>query len=113
MNDEGIRFFTVLFYSSVTPDKLTTFITDQEVNRMMRHMMEAVIDVIVERGDEFQVPASNRSYVALLIEHSYFMALTASRKGTMLKALKPAYERREVYTPQKEPSQGFKLPFFG
>lgn len=111
MNDRGIRFFTPLLYSAITPDKLTTFITEEETNRMVKDMMESIIEVIWERGDEFEIPASNRSYVCRMIEHYYFLSLTSSRKGTILNALKPAYERKEVYSPNPRPGK-FKMPSF-
>jgi hypothetical protein len=101
MNDIGIRFFTPLFYSATSPDKLVTNISDEEVNTMMKEMMMAVIYVIIERGDEFGIPPSNRSFVLLQIEHFYFMALTASRRGTILNVLKPTFKREETFTPQK------------
>lgn len=112
MNERGIRFFTPLFYSSVTPDKLATFLTEDEVNRMVMNMMENVVDIISERGEEFEIPASNRSYVVKLIEDAYFIGLTASRKGTILQALKPMYERKEVVSPQREKQGTSIVPSF-
>jgi len=112
MNEKGIRFFTPLLYSLVTPDKLATFITEQEVNRLTLEMMEAIIDVIEERCDEFEIPASNRSFVCRILEHFYFLSLTASRKGTILNALKPAYERKELYSPMQK-KRGFMPTFLG
>src|SRR3990167_7968349 len=91
MNDKGIKFFTPFIYSTVMPDKLVTFITEEEVNRLVREMVWAVIAIIHERGDEFQIAASNRSYIVRLLEQNYFLSLTASRKGTILQALKPMY----------------------
>jgi len=111
MNEAGIRFFTPLIYSTVTPDKLATFLTEDEVNRMTREMMETIVQIIHEKGDEFEIPASNRSYVTRLLEQNYFLSLTASRKGTILEALKPMYERREIYTPQQK-RRGLGLPTF-
>ena len=111
MNEHGIRFFTPMIYSIVTPDKLTTNISEDEVMRLMKMIMEPVIEVIHERGDEFGIPASNRKYVTRQIEWNLFMGLTASRRGTILAALKPMYERKEIYTPQQK-GGGFKMPSF-
>jgi hypothetical protein len=111
MNDKGIRFFTTFLYSSSMPDKLVTFITEEEVNRLVREMIHAIIYIIQERGDEFDIAASNRSYITRLLEQNYFLSLTASRKGTILAALKPMYTRQEIYNPsQKE--RRFGMPSF-
>lgn len=107
MNEKGINFFSPMFYASMSPDKLTTNISDSEVSIMMREMMYSVIDVIAEMGDDFGIAASNRSFVLLQIEHFYFMALTASRRGTILNALKPTFRREETYTPQKKEHRGW------
>jgi hypothetical protein len=111
MNDIGIKFFTPILYSLVTTDKLTTFISEEEFNRLMREFMEMVIYVIIERGNEFGIPASNRDVVARLLEQYAVFAYSASRKGTILNALKPSYTRSETYTPNK-PQGGFKWPNF-
>jgi len=111
MNDKGVRFFTPFLYSTSSPDKLTTYLTEEEVNRLVREMMETVVQVIWERGDEFGIAASNRSHVCRLLEQNYFIGLTSSRKGTILQALKPAYERKEIYTPAPSRSK-LKLPGF-
>ena len=109
MNEKGIRFFTPLLFSIVTPDKITTVITEEELNRMMREMMTALIDVIVENGDDFGIPASNRNYVMRILEWNMFMSLSGSRKGTMLQALRQIYERREITSPAQKKG-GLKLP---
>jgi len=111
MNKEGIRFFMSILTSAMTPDKLATFLTELEVNRMAKDMTKTIIYIIAERGDEFEIDASNRSYIVETFDHFYFANLTSSRKGTILNALKPMYERKEVYTPM--PKQGrLKLPSF-
>jgi len=99
MNEKGVRFFTPHIYSSCTPDKIATFISEEEANRLVREMSETLVDIIEERGDEFEIPASNRSYVLRLLEQNYFLALTASRQGTILKAITKGVERREYYAP--------------
>jgi hypothetical protein len=110
MNDKGIRFFTPFLYSTSMPDKLVTFITEEEVNRLVREMIYAIIAIIHERGDEFEIAASNRSYIVRLLEQNYFLSLTASRKGTILQALKPMYTRSEIY--QQAPKEHARLPSF-
>lgn len=99
MNEQGVRFFTPHIYSSCTPDKIATLISEEEANRLVREMSETLVDIIEERGDEFEIPASNRSYVLRLLEQNYFLALTASRKGTILNAITKGVERREYYAP--------------
>lgn len=111
MNDKGIKFFTPILFSVVTPDKLTTFISEEEFKRIMKEFMDMVIYVIMERGDEFGVPASNRDVVTRMLEEYAIFSFSASRKGTILAALKPAYERKELYTPYK-PQGGFRFPSF-
>jgi hypothetical protein len=111
MNDKGIKFFTPILYSLVTPDKLTTFISEEEFNRLMHEFMDAIIYVIMERGDEFGIPASNRDVIIDMFEKYAVFSFSASRKGTILAALKPAYERKELYTPYK-PQGGFRFPSF-
>lgn len=112
MNDEGIKTFTLLIYSTVTPDKLVTNISEDEVNRLVREMMSAVVDLVWERGDEFEIPAANRSYLIRLLEQNLFLSLSASRKGTLIKALRNQISRDEkvTYTPERQQPR-FKLPF--
>lgn len=111
MNERGIRFFSSFLYSAMSPDKLVTFLTEDEVNRMALEMTKRVIYIIGERGEEFEIAASNRGYIIALLDHYYFTNLTASRKGTILNALKPSYERKEIYTQQ--PRKRIKIPGFG
>jgi len=111
MNEKGIRFFTSFVYTLGTPDKLVTFITEEETSRLVREMTHAIIAIIHERGDEFEIAASNRSYVTRLLEQNYFLSLSASRKGTILQALKPMYTRQELYQAQPK-ERGIKLPSF-
>jgi len=111
MNEKGVRFFSSFFFSAMTPDKLATFFTEEEVARMARDMTKAIIYIIAERGDEFGIEAANRTYIVELLDHFYFSNLTASRKGTILAALKPAYERKEIYSPQRERGK-LRLPSF-
>lgn len=109
MNDHGIRFFSTYLYSAMSPDKLATFLTEEEVNRMARDMTKAIILIIVERGDEFGIAPANRSFIVELLDHYYFSNLTASRKGTILNALKPMYHREE-HTTVAPAQQGLRLP---
>lgn len=106
MNEIGIRFFSPHIYSSMSPDKLATFFTDEEVKDRAREMAKTIILIIAERGDEFGVAASDRRYVVRLFDDFYFANLTASRKGTILNALRQIYERRETYVPEKKPKRG-------
>ena len=101
MNDKGIKFFTPVLYSVVTQDKLTTFISDEEFNRIMHEFMDMVVYVIMERGDEFGIPASNRDVITRILEEYAVFSFSASRKGTILAALKPAYTRTELYSPNR------------
>ena len=110
MNDIGINVFKPFIYSVVTVDKLITRITEEEVNRLMRDMMKAIVKIIAERGDEFNIPPSGRNLVVQMFEQYCFMNLTASRRGTLIDVLKPTFERKEVYTPQQRPR--FKFPSF-
>jgi len=112
MNERGIRFFSSFIFSAMSPDKLVTFLTEEEVNRLTLEMVETLIAIIAERGDEFQIPAANRSFVLRLLEQYYFINLTSSRKGTMLQTIKPTYERKEVYTPERKTSKWPSLSSF-
>ena len=104
MNDAGIRFFTPFIYSTVTMDKLTTKLTEEEVNRLVREMMSSVVTVIWERGDEFEIEAADRSYIVRMLEQNYFIGLTASRRGIMLDTINRGYHRDErvTVTPKKD-----------
>lgn len=102
MNEIGIRFFTPFIYSTVTPDKLTTKLSDDEVNRLVREMLLSIVEVMMERGDEFEVSASDRSYVVRLIEQNYYISLTGSRMATILDTLKPTMRREERILPVKD-----------
>jgi len=102
MNEKGIRFFSSFLYSAMSIDKITTFLTEEEVARLTHDMVETIIFIIGERGDEFGIDAANRRYIVDLLESFYFSNLTASRKGTILAALKPSYERKEIYMPEKK-----------
>lgn len=113
MNEKGIRFFSSFFFSAMSPDKIATFLTEAEVNRMAKDMSREIIYIIVEKGDIFGIDPSNRSYIVELMDHFYFANLTASRQGTILKFLKPTVERKEIYTPRRETGTlgGLKVPF--
>lgn len=106
MNEEGIRFFTPFIYSTVTLDKLTTKLTEEEVNRLVREMLSSVVTVIWERGDEFEIAASDRSYVIRMLEQNYFIGLTASRRGIMLDTINRGYNREERVTVQDKKKEG-------
>lgn len=108
MNDRGVRFFSSFLYSAMSPDKLATNVTDEEVKRMARDMSVAIITLIAERGEEFGISSANRTYIVELLDHYYFTNLTASRRGTILGAIRAGYERKEVYSPAQKPQ--FKLP---
>ncbi len=109
MNDMGAKYFSTVIYSCMTPDKITTFFSGDEVNGMVLDMMEALVDIIEEWGEEFSIAAANRNIIITLIEHFYFSNLTGSRKGTILDALTMGYERKEIYsTPQQKKGFSFK-----
>jgi hypothetical protein len=109
MNDKGIRFFSTFLYSAITPDKLMTRITEEEANDRCRAMAEEIILVITERGKEFDIKAANRGFLVRLMDDYYFMALSGSRRGTLLEALKPTYHREERYTPEPQKKKRFGL----
>ena len=109
MNDTGIRFFTVLIYSTVTLDKLTTKLTEDEVKRLVREMIEEVIAVLWERGDEFGIEAAHRGFIERLLEQNYFIGLTASRKGIILETLNRGYSREERVTSDGKKDK-FQMP---
>lgn len=113
MNERGIKFFTPILYSLVTPDKLTTFISEEEFNRLMKEFMTTIVYVIMERGDEFGIPASNRNVIVDMLEKYSVFSFSASRKGTILAALKPAYQRTETYAPMRPQQSGFMHSFLG
>lgn len=110
MNEAGILFFSSFIYSAMTPDKITTNITEQEVRALCREMGLTVVRILQEKYLEFNIDVSDLTMIVTLFDHYYFMNLTASRNGTLLKSLLRQYERREVYTPQKENKGGFKFP---
>ena len=113
MNETGIRFFSSFLYSSMSPDKLATRLTELEVNQRAHDMTKALILIVAERGNKFGIDPSNRTYIVRILDDFYFSNLTASRKGTILDALKPAYERIEHYSPAKQSSSflpGIRLP---
>jgi len=107
MNDKGIRFFSSFLYSAMSPDKLATFITDEEAKMRAKIMYKNIIILIAERGMEFGITDANRTYICDLLDDFYFMNLTASRKGTILNTLKPMYERKEIIAPRQT---GLQLP---
>jgi hypothetical protein len=101
MNDDGVRYFSSFFYAAMSPDKLATFLTEEEVYDRAREMTKTIILIILEKGDQFGIKASNRKYVVRLLDDFYFMNLTASRRGTILNAIRQVYERHETYAPEK------------
>jgi hypothetical protein len=106
MNEKGIQFFKPIIYSAMTPDKLVTNITDEEVKAMMKEFMYAFIDTIVEKREEFEIDPSDMSMLSVNTDHFYFLALSGSRRGTLLAVLKPTFKREETYTPQKSEKTG-------
>jgi len=103
MNEHGARFFTSVLISAMTPDKITTWLTDAEVSSMCASIRKTVIFLIGEREDEFEINPSDRRLILDIIDHYYFSNLTASRKGMMMRAMKPTIERRETLSvPKKE-----------
>ena len=113
MNEKGINFFSTFFYSAMSVDKLTTNISEEEMSIMMKEMSFAITDVIAERGEEFGIDASSRSFLLLQIEHFYHMALSGSRRGTIINLLKPIMRREETYTPQQQQKKSiWSLPTF-
>lgn len=109
MNDVGIRAFTPIISSIATHDKITTFITPEELNRLVKEVVDNTIYIIIEMGDAYGILPSNRSMVLQEFEHFAFFAYSASRQGTILEAIKPTYTRNESYTPIKQQG-GFKWP---
>ena len=106
MNETGIRAFTPLIFSTVTPDKLATDISDDEVRRLTYEMMAAVVDMIEERGEEFGILPANRGYIVRLLEHNLFMGLTSSRNATILKTIERAYSARVSSPAMPQQAQG-------
>ena len=113
VNDLGARYLGSLLNHSLNQNMIASFITDDETKIFTEEFGHIVVDTIIERGNEFEVNAANRSTVVKIVEDTYFMAMTASRNGTLLKAIKPTVERKEVYTPQKDDKPGFNWPLFG
>lgn len=111
MNKAGIRFFMSMMSSAMSPDKIATSLTEREVNQMACEMVKTIIYIIAERGDEFAIAANSRRYVVDLLDHFYFANLTASRRGTILNALKSAYTREERVTEMPRQKK-FSMPTF-
>jgi len=113
INKRGVLFFATLIESCTSADKIATFITDEEVRIRCLSFRDNVIFIIAERHEDFGIDPAHWSLVLEIIEDFYFFNLTASRQGTILKALKHGVERKEIYTPMPKQKQGLKLPFFG
>jgi len=111
MNNEGIGVFSSILYSAMTPDKVTTFLTDDEVNKLAFEMSITVVEIIEEQGGAFGIDAADRTLIVKLVDDFYFLNLTGSRKGTILDALTMGYERKEFYTPQDQ-KKGFSFKSF-
>jgi len=108
MNKAGVDAFCSLLYNAMSPDKIVTNLSDEEVKDMAWEMVNVVIDLIEEKGEEFGIEPANRNIIVKLIDDFYFVNLTASRRGTIIDVLKQGYERKEVAT-QTKPQGGLGL----
>jgi len=111
VNERGIEDLAPIIYSMTTPDKTVTNITPEEVSRLVREMLESLVYMVHEYGDEWEIEAGKRSFVIRMLEQQYFLALTGSRRGFTMGIIKPTLHREEKYTPVQPEKRGLRLPF--
>lgn len=102
MGDDGIRLFSTIIHSAITPDKLITHITEEEAGERSREMAKEIILIIAKRGKEFEINRDNWSIIRKIMDDYYFFAMTGSRRGTLIELIKPTYERKETITPRRD-----------
>ena len=112
-NAKGIRWFMTVVSSYLSVDKLLTDLSEEEVNDMAMRIGFDVIDKIAMCWEEFDIKKSDMFTIVDIINDFVFTALSASREGTLLEAMKPTYRRLETYKPEEGKRKFSWIPFFG
>ncbi len=106
MNPEGIKFVRTFLHAAMSPDKLVTRLSEDEVLEMMKIEADMLTFMLGENAKRFGIDPSYRDFIFNTLLNFTFTNLTSSRRGTLLESvLKQGYERKEIYTPQAPQKQ--------
>lgn len=113
MNDEGIRWVSTLVSQYVSIDKISTNLDIEEVKMIAAEVRLDMIQKLYTCWTNFDIQKSDLTTILDIVDHFVFLSLTASRDATLLEFIKPTYQRRETFEPQKQNKWYSFLPFFG
>lgn len=113
MNDEGVRWVTTLVAQYVSIDKISTNLDVNEVKMIASEMRLDMIQKFFMCWMDFDIKKSDLTTIIDIVDHFVFTNMTSSRDATLLEFIKPTYQRRETFEPQKQNKWYSFLPFFG
>lgn len=114
LNNDGVREIITLVRGHVNKFTFLAKLSDDDVMDIMRHLDEAMIDLLAQKWEEFQIDMPDLDVIRQIVLTMIYAGMTRGLEGWTMDRVGSIMKTREVVMPQQQqPKRSLIAGFFG